>query len=71
MKSVKGSCYLATKSDLDEIDVNTVVCYALVILNLLIIARNTLPLRGALLKLFMVLCHMLQLVCYNFQPQNE
>jgi hypothetical protein len=27
---LKGSCYLATKSNLDEIDVNIVVCYALV-----------------------------------------
>lgn len=27
---LKGSCFIATKSDLDEVDTDTVVCYALV-----------------------------------------
>jgi len=27
---LKGLCFIATKSDLDEIDASTVVCYALI-----------------------------------------
>ena len=27
---LKGACFIATKSDLDEIDATTTVCYALI-----------------------------------------